>query len=68
MPIPPTIRASALILVEQIDRRLASALLVRRIVHYRDIADFSVLDVYQREDIAMPEVARTHGVQSSGMH
>ena len=44
------------ILLEQINRRLTSALLVRRIMHHGNVANFSVLDMYQRKDIAMPEV------------
>jgi len=46
-----------LTLVEQIDRRLTPALVVGRILHHGNIADFSVFDAYQGKSIAMAEVA-----------
>jgi hypothetical protein len=44
-------------LLQEVHRGLASTMLMRRIVHHRDIADFSVFNMYQRKNIAMPEVA-----------
>jgi hypothetical protein len=54
---PPNYESVRTALLQQIHWGLTSALLVRRIVHHRNITDFSVFDVYQSKNIAMPEVS-----------
>jgi hypothetical protein len=54
---PPNYESVCTALLKKIYRGLTSALLVRRILYHRNIADFSFFDVYQSKNIAMPEVS-----------
>ena len=56
-PDSPNYQSIRAALLQEIYRGLASALLVRRIVYHRNIADFSVFDLYQSKDVTMPEVS-----------